>query len=503
MKKLLLTTALASATMAASAQYMDGEIFPDFTAQDINGTTHTLYDYLDQGYTVVLDVSAAWCSPCWSYHTSGALEDLFYDHGPLGMTNVSASTTDDVMVLFIEGETTNTAAQLTGTTTAQTYAGFTQGDWVTGTLYPIIDANTALMNKMNISYFPTVYTIYPDRTVEESGTLTAAGHYSNISNNIASHSASTGGVDADVLSYLGDTKTCSTLSMDVRVQNKGDQTLAAGATVEILDGSTVLGTGTTSTSLDQFDVETVSITVSISSIVNATIKVTATGDINTSNGTQPVTISLADESSTSVVTVQIATDRYGTETSWTLKNGSNQTVASGNGYTDASASGTYPQADTDVTLNTNECYTLTVNDSFGDGMDSGYGTGYVRVVDGNGNVLMEVSDFESTAKDYFLSGSSSDPGVFSGVDENILANMNVYPNPFSNIATISFENGYAVETEIKVTNMVGQIVINEYLGEVVGTQTFQLNGSELEAGIYMVTVKAGNNTTTRRVVLNK
>lgn len=37
------------------AQLANGSIAPDFTLVDLNGTTHTLYDYLDDGYTVFLD----------------------------------------------------------------------------------------------------------------------------------------------------------------------------------------------------------------------------------------------------------------------------------------------------------------------------------------------------------------------------------------------------------------------------------------------------------------
>lgn len=512
MKKLLLSSALALTAFAASAQLADGTIMQDFTASDINSNSHTLYaDYLDQGYTVVIDVSAAWCSPCWSYHSTHILNDLYADHGPSGFSGVNTGTTDDIMVLFIEGQTTNTIDQLNGITgsTGNAYADDTQGDWVTGTLYPIIDANSALMNVLDISYFPTLYVVYPDRTAyllsnnNGSSYYPAATLYTNIMGDQPNHVGASGGVDADVLTYMGATKTCSTIDMDVRVQNKGDQTLAAGATVEILDGSTVLGTANTTTALNQFDVETLTIPVTVSATSTLTIQVTASGDINTNNGTQSVLVSLADESTTSVVTVQVATDAYGSETSWTLRNGSNQVVASGNGYTDQSGAGSYPQADVDVTLNNSECYTLQVNDAYGDGMDSGYGTGYVRVVDGNGNILVTVGDFESMIKDYFSSGTATDPGVFSGVDENVLANMNVYPNPFSSTATISFENGSAVDTEIKVTNMVGQIVVNEYLGTVAGTQIYELNGNDLEAGIYMVTVKAGNKTTTKRVVLSK
>lgn len=507
MKKLLLSSALAVTAIAATAQHADGTLMQDWTANDLNANSHTLYaDYLDQGYTVVIDVSAAWCGPCWSYHSTHILNDLYEFHGPNGMSGVDGTTTDDMMVFFIEGQTTNTVAQLNGTqgSTGNAYADNTQGDWVTGTLYPIIDANTSLMNKMNISYFPTIYVVYPDRQVylvstnDGSNYYDAATLYGNLMADASDHVGATGGVDADLITYMGETATCADLEMDIRVQNKGDQTMAAGATVQIMDGSTVLGTGTTTTALDQFDVETVTVSVSISGNTTLTANIAASGDVNTANDDQSIAVTLAEETNYTAIVVEVSTDRYGSETTWTLKNGSNQTIASGGPYSDASASGAYPQASVYATIDPNDCYTLTVNDSYGDGMDSGYGTGFVKVTDGV-TTLISVSDFADVAKGNFKSGDNS---VVS-VEENVLSNLNVYPNPFTSVATISFENGSAVDTEIKVTNMVGQIVLNEYLGEVVGTQTYELNGNNLEAGIYMVTVKAGNKTTTKRVVLSK
>ncbi|MBK6370321.1 MAG: hypothetical protein IPF64_10985 [Flavobacteriales bacterium] len=70
-KTLLLSSALAIAT-SLSAQMPDNSICPDWTGVTLNGGVHNLYDYLDQGYTVVVDVSAAWCGPCWNYHTGHA-----------------------------------------------------------------------------------------------------------------------------------------------------------------------------------------------------------------------------------------------------------------------------------------------------------------------------------------------------------------------------------------------------------------------------------------------
>ena len=152
------------------AQLPDGSVAPDFTFTDLDGVNHTLYNYLDDGYTVFVDFSAVWCGPCWGYHTSGALEDLYTHHGPLGAPNVDPSTTDDVMVIFVEGDGSDLLClQGTGCNT--------QGDWVTGTPYPIMctgnDLNGNPINTTNpsndyqIGFWPTVYRICPDRLTTE------------------------------------------------------------------------------------------------------------------------------------------------------------------------------------------------------------------------------------------------------------------------------------------------------------------------------------------------
>lgn len=138
----------------AYCQIPNGSIGPDFTANDINGNEHTLYaDYLDQGKAAILDLSAAWCAPCWTYHQDGLLKDIYNQYGPDG--------TDELMVIFVEGESTNTLAQLNGVSTGNTRANSTQGDWVTGTPYPIID-NATIPGLYGLSFYPTVMIVRPD-----------------------------------------------------------------------------------------------------------------------------------------------------------------------------------------------------------------------------------------------------------------------------------------------------------------------------------------------------
>ncbi|MFZ1685789.1 MAG: hypothetical protein WAU70_00090, partial [Flavobacteriales bacterium] len=111
----------ASGCVAANAQMNEvWDICPNWTATDINGVTHTLYDYLDDGYTVILDLSATWCPPCWDIHNDLVLDSLYDMYGP-------GTVDHNIMVFLFEVDPTTNLADLDGTGTN------TLGDWVTGT----------------------------------------------------------------------------------------------------------------------------------------------------------------------------------------------------------------------------------------------------------------------------------------------------------------------------------------------------------------------------------
>ncbi|MFN0212627.1 MAG: hypothetical protein ACKVT2_00095, partial [Saprospiraceae bacterium] len=60
-KQLLLLIIAMMGYTSAHAQIPDGSIAPPWTATDLNGGSHKLYDMLDSGYTVFMDISATWC----------------------------------------------------------------------------------------------------------------------------------------------------------------------------------------------------------------------------------------------------------------------------------------------------------------------------------------------------------------------------------------------------------------------------------------------------------
>lgn len=167
-KHLLLLLFVMLGLNSAYAQIPDGSIAPDFNATDLNGNSYNLYNLLDSGYTVFMDVSATWCGPCWGYHNSGALEQLYDEYGPNG--------TNELRVFFIEGDNATNEACLHGPSGC---VGGTQGDWVTGTPYPIIhQQGPTIANSYQISYFPTIFCICPyDRKVYEAGQQGSSGLY--------------------------------------------------------------------------------------------------------------------------------------------------------------------------------------------------------------------------------------------------------------------------------------------------------------------------------------
>lgn len=148
------------------AQLPNGSIAPDWTVDDIEGNTYNLYDILASGKSVIVDVSATWCGPCWNYHNTGPLHDVMEMYGPDG--------SDELMVFFVEGDVATTLADLQGT------GSNTKGNWVAGTNYPILD-QAVIKNMLQVSGYPTVMMICPDRKVKRLPTgLSAEAIHSQV-----------------------------------------------------------------------------------------------------------------------------------------------------------------------------------------------------------------------------------------------------------------------------------------------------------------------------------
>jgi len=97
-----------------------------------------------------------------------------------------------------------------------------------------------------------------------------------------------------------------------------------------------------------------------------------------------LTITARDYCPTNPFRVEITTDAWGTETTWELYDSTMTLIGQGGPYPDQSAVGAYPQTPSIFCLEDGN-YTFYIYDAYGDGMNSGQGEGFyrlVKVVDG-------------------------------------------------------------------------------------------------------------------------
>ncbi|MFC5270539.1 T9SS type A sorting domain-containing protein [Adhaeribacter terreus] len=90
-------------------------------------------------------------------------------------------------------------------------------------------------------------------------------------------------------------------------------------------------------------------------------------------------------------------------------------------------------------------------------------------------------------------------------DRNSVVGLsNIYPNPASNSATLTFDLKQPVAVELTVTNIIGAKVKTLNLGkQTAGSHEAKLNISDLNAGVYICTLKAGETVVTKRLVVTK
>lgn len=81
--------------------------------------------------------------------------------------------------------------------------------------------------------------------------------------------------------------------------------------------------------------------------------------------------------------------------------------------------------------------------------------------------------------------------------------LNVYPNPASNQANVTFTVASKSNAQVAVYDMTGKVVSSKALGSVIGKQSIKINTSQLQEGIYLVKVRTDKGVQTQRISVVK
>ena len=487
MKKFFALMASAVISAGAFAQLPDGSVAPDFTATDINGVEHNLYSYLDSGYQVILDFSATWCGPCWGYHESGVFSDLNATYGPNG--------TNEIRIIKLESDDQTTADDLNGT------GANTQGDWVTGTTYSIIDNAANIFAAYSNSYYPTIYTVCPSRILSESGQASLADHAAIFQAN--SCSAASLPNDGALVGYAGETVACgdAPISLAVTLMNMGLDALTS-CTITAYDGATVVGSTDWMGNLGTYATEEVLVTTTtIDASTEFTFEITSSDD-NVENNAVASGLVNTSVVSTNNVRFTLNLDAYPGEVAWAILNDMGNVVESGGPYAagDVGVGFVY-----DWTLDLG-CYTFVIEDAYGDGLHASWynGTGpdgdfSLDAMDGNA-VSSNLLSY-SSPDEYALIEFPFEVTSVSDVDEaSLVETLAVFPNPTQGVSNIQFTSAVAANATMEVFNLVGERVAAQEFGTLpAGAHRLELNLEAMKAGVYLVNLNAGGETSTMRL----
>jgi len=514
MKKVLQTVAVAFGLMfvtSAQAQLPNNGIYPGGLIIDsyqpssgyagnhiYNMGAWNIDSILDSGTPVILDLFATWCSPCWSYHQGGTLENLYDSQGWGGPNNVA--------IFAVESDPSTAASQLENSSL---------GDWINNTKYPMANHNT-IAAMFNLAYYPTIVMICPDRTVTEMGQTTETGFTTAINNCAA---PATNANDPKLLSTSPiNVVVCNQSSADVdivvTVQNYSTATINGSYDFEITDASNnIVATTTVTLNLTPYNVQDVTIgTVTANMGANTfTARITTPND-DLTNDSQTISVSVSGAEDLMItpdmnVRIELNMDAYASEVGVALREGipagdaASEWAAANSGNSIAyiaqgSMSNGTSSFGQDYTINNYGCHFLVTYDSFGDGITYQYSSGNLKLIShttstvpgGWGDGLIKAYNFKSTV----------------GIDENSgMSSLSIYPNPAVNFTNVVLNLTQEANVSISVVNTLGQTVYINQLGNVNGTQNVQINTVDLEEGIYLVNVTVNGNTTTQRISIIK
>jgi len=492
-------------TLRLSGQLPNGSIAPDFNEPDINGQYRHLYEMLDQGKIVLLEVSATWCPPCWAYHNSHAMQNFYNLHGPLG--------DDKARVLFIEGDPETNVNCLYGQSGCNDY---TPGNWVNGTTYPYLD-NASIADAFEVAYYPTVYVICPNKKTYSLGQLSAEDLWEKA----RTCPVALGTNNAGIFEYQTGTllhEVCQELELgpNFTMINLGANVLSA-ATIELQWNSGLVQTLDWTGSLPVYGEAQIvlnDLPISDAGILKTSITSVNYGaaEDDYSDNVINHNFMLAKNFDNLDVVLKIRTDDYGAETYWELRDGQGQVLdhggnesvgPNGGGLLIGAPLGPGAYGNGVVikdTLHLPEpgCYSIHFVDAYGDGMCCNFGNGYYKLYNINNPAVPVISGGEFEAYEHRSFGAQAVTATFAPVQS---PQIELFPNPASGEITVRFNLPESAPVSASLLNAMGQIVY--YIAPATlsaGEQQWQIPLLHLAPGLYVLQTCVGNELISKRFV---
>lgn len=481
---------------AASAQLPSGTTAPDFYEQDINGQVHHLYDLLDADKIVILEISATWCPPCWAYHQSHSLQNFYNEHGPSGDNKAE--------VFWVEGDPGTNLACIYDQAACN---GFSEGNFADNTPYPILD-KASIANAYQITYFPTLFIICPNRRAYEVDALSAPDLWEKAQVCPVAFGQNNAGIFAHDPGYdLPEICDAVNLNPSFMLTNLGSEPLTSASIFLKWNGNniqTIEWQGNLPTYGEapiQFDNLSIDEAGTLNTVI-ASINNNA-GDDDFTNNYRNNSYSESQHFEKTQVVLKIRTDDYAKETYWELRDENGQVLEhGGNQLVGPNGGGGFPLGvdigpgaysnnslirDT-LDLPASGCYSIHFVDAYGDGMCCNYGNGYYKLYNINSPTMPIISSgqFEAYDRHAFSAGSP----VSAAFEPQESFDISLFPNPASDLLNVEIESAEYERFRILVMNTFGQVVSERGETQAASGTGIQISTAGLPQGLYYLSVSA-------------
>ena len=384
---------------------------PNLVVTDLNGVTHNVYDYLDEGKSVLLDFFILNCTPC--EEGAGYMDEFWESYGPNG--------NDQMQILSLE--VYDNSDEIVEETT---------NNW--GINNPIINLNYIPTSYIPfVEVYPNYIMICPDRsmniiygfdyplTLLQWEQLLNNCSFGNNYTDITIFEPELTHCEGHVFANLNIGNVGSNFVQGIEIDVFADSTY-----IETINWNYILPPGLATNSPDS---PSPSITFENSNINSSTIRfeVRVNGDSNLNNN--DVTIDLTDEiiTSNTDINIKIQTDYYPIDLLWTLVDANSNIIAEGEG--------TNYEPNELITVNleldTLMCYRFIISDEHGDGICCDWGNGYYLITAGEDTLIYNNTFLSHNMHSFYIDGLIEPEDI--SIEETNLHEFKIIHSEFFNL----------------------------------------------------------------------
>jgi lysyl endopeptidase len=196
-------------------------------------------------------------------------------------------------------------------------------------------------------------------------------------------------------------------------------------------------------------------------------------DQNINNNSGVISFSKMPNHTVNQIILSLQLDLYGSETTWNLKNSTNTIIAQGGPYQNSGSLTLPPIINETINLNTQDCYTFTINDSESDGICCVFGAGFYEIKKPDNTLIFNGGSFSNSESKSFSNQTLTNEGF------QFFDHISIAPNPSNGIFNLVKKEG---NYNYNLYNILGQELKK---GQLINQQEI-LDLTGFENGIYIL-----------------